>query len=98
MSGALQFVAPTGRLVYVGITQDEIVFKHPALHRPEVTLLASRNALPSDFPAIIELIENGTIKTDPWITHRTDLDHVIDDFDSFTRPENGVLKAIIEVA
>lgn len=98
MSGALQFVAPTGRLVYVGITQDEIVFKHPALHRPEVTLLASRNALPSDFPTIIELIENGTIKTDPWITHRTDMDRVVDDFDSFTRPENGVLKAIIEVA
>jgi alcohol dehydrogenase len=97
MSGAFQFVAPTGRLIYVGITQDEIVFKHPALHRPEVTLLASRNALPSDFPYIIDLIENGTIKTDPWITHRTNLDHVIDDFDSFTRPENGVLKAIIEV-
>jgi len=98
MSSALQFVAPTGRLVYVGITQDEIAFKHPALHRPEVTLLASRNALPADFPYIIGLIENGTIKTDPWITHRTDLDHVLDDFDSFTRPESGVLKAIIEVA
>jgi alcohol dehydrogenase len=97
MSGAFQFVAPTGRLVYVGITQDEIVFKHPVLHRPEVTLLASRNALPSDFPFIIGLIEAGTIKTDPWITHRTDFDHVLDDFDSFTRPESGVLKAIIEV-
>ncbi|MEY2612359.1 MAG: hypothetical protein RL069_1171 [Planctomycetota bacterium] len=98
MSGAFQFVAPTGRLVYVGITQDEIVFKHPALHRPEVTLLASRNALPKDFPYIIGLIEDGTIQTDPWITHRTDLDHVVNDFDSFTRPENGVLKAIIDVA
>jgi len=98
MSGAFQFVAPTGRLVYVGITQDEIVFKHPSLHRPEVTLLASRNALPSDFPYIIGLIEAGTIKTDPWITHRTDLDHVLDDFESFTRPESGVLKAIIDVA
>ncbi|MEI6526394.1 MAG: zinc-binding alcohol dehydrogenase family protein [Planctomycetota bacterium] len=98
MSGAFQFVAPTGRLVYVGITQDEIVFKHPSLHRPEVTLLASRNALPSDFPYIIGLIEAGTIKTDPWITHRTDLDQVLDDFESFTRPESGVLKAIIDVA
>jgi 2-desacetyl-2-hydroxyethyl bacteriochlorophyllide A dehydrogenase len=98
MSGAFQFVAPTGRLVYVGITQDEIVFKHPALHRPEVTLLASRNALPKDFPYIIGLIEDGTIQTDLWITHRTDLDHVVNDFDSFTRPENGVLKAIIDVA
>lgn len=98
MSNAFQFVAPTGKLVYVGITQDELVFKHPALHRPEVTLLASRNALPKDFPYIIGLIEDGTIQTDPWITHRTDLDHVLEDFDGFTRPESGVLKAVINVA
>lgn len=97
MSAAFQFVAPTGTLVYVGITQDEIAFRHPALHRPEVSLLASRNALPADFPAIIELIESGTIRTDPWITHRTDFDHVVRDFDAFTKPENGVLKAIIDV-
>ncbi len=98
MSSAFQFVSPTGTLVYVGITQDEIVFRHPALHRPEVSLLASRNALPADFPYIIGLIESGTIRTDPWITHRTDFEHVVRDFDSFTRPESGVLKAIINVA
>ena len=56
MSNALQFVAPTGTLVYVGITQEEIAFKHPALHRPEISLRASRNALPADFPAIIEVV------------------------------------------
>ena len=97
MSGALQFVAPTGRLIYVGITQEQIAFKHPALHRPEVSLLASRNALPKDFPYIIGLIESGTIKTDPWITHRTGFEEVVRDFDSFTRPETGVLKAVIEL-
>jgi alcohol dehydrogenase len=98
MSAAFQFVAPTGTLVYVGITQDEITFKHPVLHRPEVSLLASRNALPADFPYIIGLIEAGTIRTDPWITHRTDFEHVVRDFDQFTRPESGVLKAIINVS
>jgi 2-desacetyl-2-hydroxyethyl bacteriochlorophyllide A dehydrogenase len=98
MSGALHFVAPTGRLVYVGITQGEIAFPHPALHRHEVSLLASRNALPADFRRIITLIEDGAIDTDPWITHRTDLDHVLDDFDAFTLPGSGVLKAIIDVA
>lgn len=97
MSSALQFVAPTGRLVYVGITQEQIAFKHPALHRPEITLLASRNALPKDFPYIIGLIEAGTIKTDPWITHRTSFEEVVRDFDGFTRPETGVLKAVIEL-
>lgn len=97
MSGALQYLAPTGRLVYVGITTDELSFKHPVMHRPEATILASRNALPPDFTRIIGLIEDGTINTDPWITHRTSFDGVMDDFESFTKPETGVIKAIIEV-
>lgn len=97
MSGAFQYLAPTGTLVYVGITTDEIVFKHPVMHRPEANLLASRNAMPKDFRRIIELIETGTIKTDPWITHRTSFDGALKEFDSFTRPETGVLKAIIEL-
>jgi alcohol dehydrogenase len=97
MAHALSYVAHTGTLVYVGITTDEISFKHPVLHRPEITLKASRNALPADFARIIGLIENGTINTDPWITHRTTFADVVAEFDSFTRPESGVLKAIIEV-
>ena len=97
MSGALQYIAPTGNLVFVGITVEEIAFKHPLMHRPEANLLASRNALPKDFRRIINLIESGTIKTDPWITHRTSFDGVLHDFESFTRPETGVLKAMIEL-
>ena len=97
MSGALKYVAPTGSLVYVGITTEEISFRHPVLHRPEATIKASRNALPPDFTRIIGLIEDGTINTDPWITHRTSFDDVIGQFNSFTRPETGVLKAIIEL-
>ena len=58
MSGALQYVAHTGNLVYVGITTEKISFVHPSLHRKEINLLASRNALPADFPRIIELIES----------------------------------------
>ena len=97
MSAALSYVAQTGTLVYVGITTQEISFTHPTMHRPEMTLKASRNAMPSDFRRIIELIEDGTIDTDPWVTHRTSFDRVIDEFEMFTRPESGVIKAIIEV-
>ena len=97
MAGALSYIAPTGRLVYVGITTEEVSFRHPILHRPEASIIASRNALPPDFTRIIGLIENGTINTDPWITHRTSFDGVLSDFESFTKPETGVIKAIIEV-
>ena len=97
MAGALSYIAPTGRLVYVGITTEEVSFRHPVMHRPEASILASRNALPPDFTRIISLIEDGTINTDPWITHRTSFDGVLSDFESYTKPETGVIKAIIEV-
>jgi alcohol dehydrogenase len=98
MSNALNYLAHTGTLVYVGITTEEIAVPHPPLHRREATIKGSRNALPSDFPRIIGLIEDGTINTDPWITHRTSFSDVIEQFESFTRPESGVIKAVIEVS
>ncbi len=97
MSNALNYVGHTGRLVYVGITTDLLSFPHPLMHRREMTLLASRNAMPGDFDRIINLIETGQIDTRPWITHRTPFEDVIDVFPSFTRPETGVIKAIIEL-
>ena len=98
MSAAFGLVAPGGgRLVYVGITTDEVKFRHPVFHRPEGTLLCSRNALPRDFTRIIGLIESGQIDTKPWITHRTHFDDLIGVFPSYTKPETGVIKAIVEV-
>jgi alcohol dehydrogenase len=97
MSNAFGFIAHGGRLVFVGITTGEVTFRHPLFHKPEGTLLCSRNALPRDFVNIIELIESGKIDTRPWITHRAAFDEVIDVFPSYTKPETGVIKAIIEI-
>ncbi len=97
MSSALNYVAHTGSLVFVGITTEELTFPHPLLHRREVSVKGSRNALPADFGRIIELIEDGTINTTPWITHRTPFDQLIANFDSYTKPETGVIKAMVEV-
>jgi alcohol dehydrogenase len=98
MSNALNYVAHTGKLVYVGITTDEISFKHPLLHAREMTLLGSRNAVPEDFTRIIKLIEDKQINTQPWITHRTPFDTLPEVFESFTKPETGVIKAVVEVS
>ncbi len=98
MSSALSFAAHSGTVVYVGITTGTIQFPHPVLHRPELTLRASRNALPDDFRRIIGLIEDGTIDTAPWITHRIPFDSVTTDFESLTQPDSGVVKAMIDVS
>ena len=99
MAHALNYCAFKGRLVYVGITQAEIsIPQAPALHRRELDILASRNALPGDFTRIIRLIEGGRIDTRRWITHHAPFDGMIDVFESWTKPETGVIKAIVEVS
>ncbi len=98
MSNALNYCGFAGRVVYVGITQAEITFPHaPVMHRREMTLMASRNALPADFTRIIKLIEDGQIDTRPWITHRTSFEAVPDIFPSYTKPETGVIKAMVQI-
>ena len=98
MGGAFGLVAPGGgRLVYVGITTDEVKFRHVAFHRPEGTLLCSRNALPEDFTRIITAIESGAIDTRPWVTHRSAFDDLPAVFPSYTQPETGVIKAVVSL-
>ena len=97
MSNAFRYVGHTGRLVFVGITPQDVSFPDPLLHSREMTVYASRNALPDDFRRIIKLIEEGRIDTRPWITHRTGFDAMIGEFPSFTKPETGVIKAVVEL-
>ncbi len=97
MSNAFGLIAPGGRVVFVGITTEEVHFKHALFHKPEGTLLCSRNALPADFRRIIGLIEEDRIDTKPWITHRTGFDDLPGIFPSYTKAETGVIKAIVEV-
>lgn len=98
MCNAFHYIGHTGRLVFVGIVTADIAFPDPLFHAREMTLFASRNALPGDFTRIIKLIEDGKIDTRPWITHRSSFDSIIGDFAALTRPETGVIKAMIEVA
>lgn len=97
MAAAFDLPAHGGRLVFVGLFQGDVTFNDPNFHRRELTLLASRNARPADFTRIIALIEAGRIDTTPWITHRAPFARVVDEFAAWTRPETGVIKAMIEV-
>lgn len=98
MVRAMEFAAFAGRVVYVGITQQNLEFPQaPFLHRRELTLMASRNAHTRDFTRIISLIDDGRINTGPWITHHAEFDEVAEVFPSWVKPETGVIKAVVNV-
>lgn len=98
MVRGMEFSAFAGRVVFVGITQQNLEFPHaPFMHRRELTLLASRNAHSKDFTRIIGLIEEGKIDTAPWITHHAAFDDVAEVFPGWLKPETGVIKAVVNM-
>lgn len=97
MMSAFDYTAHGGRLVFVGLFQGDVTFNDPNFHRREHTVLSSRNARPENFTQIIRLIESGRINTTPWITHRVQFAEAVNQFPKWTRPETGVIKAMIEV-
>ena len=97
MAGTFDLAAHGGRIVFVGLFQGEVSFNDPNLHRRELTLCASRNAVPQTFRNTIALVEAGRIDTKPWITHRFALADTPAVFPRDIAGNPAVLKAMIEV-
>jgi 2-desacetyl-2-hydroxyethyl bacteriochlorophyllide A dehydrogenase len=95
MARTLNFARFTGRIIYVGITKEPVLLDDPLFHRRELTLLASRNAVASDFPRILGLIQSGQIDTRPWITHRCDFDDLPLKMTEWVNPGSAVVKAVV---
>ncbi len=96
MAQAFDFPAHGGRLLFVGLFQGDVTFNDPNFHRRELTLLASRNALPKNFKEIIHQIESGIIDTTPWITHRLTLDQIPTEFSKLSKDPSAI-KIMVEV-
>jgi 2-desacetyl-2-hydroxyethyl bacteriochlorophyllide A dehydrogenase len=95
MIEAFQYVAHSGRLIFVGLVQSDITFNDPTFHRREMTLLATRNATPATMQNIIAQIEAGAIDTTAWITHRTTSADFIEQFPQWLQPGSGLVKGML---
>ena len=97
MAKALEYAAPAGKIVFIGLFQGDFSFHDPYFHKKELTLMASRNALPTDFKQIIRMMEEGSIDIDRWITHRSTFEEMVGQFDQWLQPDSGVIKAVVSV-
>ncbi|MEZ6139470.1 MAG: zinc-binding alcohol dehydrogenase family protein [Zavarzinella sp.] len=97
MATSFQYVSFGGRMIYVGIVSTDVALPDPLFHRREMTLMGTRNALPGDFPRIIQLIEAGRIDTQPWISHEVIFEDVPNRFPDLMKPDAQVIKAMITV-
>lgn len=96
--GALEmgtdYMAHGGRYVLVGLSKGDLTFNHPKIHAKETTIMCSRNATLEDFEHVINVLDQ--FPTDSFITHNVPFTEMIENFDSWTKPETGVIKATVD--
>ena len=97
INNAFKYMAHGGVYVLIGLQKGEISFNHPEFHKREGTLMSSRNATRDDFEQVISSIKSGLVHPLSYITHRVNFDQVKDNFESWLKPENGVIKAMVSL-
>ena len=65
---AVDEVAFTGRVICIGYAKSEVSFQTKYFVQKELDIRGSRNAMPSDFRAVIHYLEKGTCPTEELIT------------------------------
>ena len=65
---AVEEVAFTGRVVYIGYTKEPVSYETRLFVQKELDILGSRNALPEDFHAVIRMLEAGKFPVDDAVS------------------------------
>lgn len=71
---AVEEVAFTGRVVYIGYTKQEVAYETRLFVQKELDILGSRNAQPEDFRDVIRMLEEKRFPVDDAITHTVVID------------------------
>jgi threonine dehydrogenase-like Zn-dependent dehydrogenase len=97
INNAFQYTAHGARYVLIGLQRGGVTFSHPEFHKREGTLMSSRNATRADFELVIDSMKRGLVDPLTYITHRVQFDDVANEFAGWLKPENGVIKAMVEM-
>lgn len=97
MNASLFHTRNGGAYTLVGVIKGDLVFPDSEVHRREITIRGSRNAIRADFEHVMASIRAGKVPTDKLATHSTSLDDVPANLPIWAHDRTGVIKAIVTV-
>jgi threonine dehydrogenase-like Zn-dependent dehydrogenase len=71
---AVEEVAFTGRVVYIGYPKDQVSYEAKLFIQKELDVMGSRNALPEDFRAVMAMLDAGRFPVEEAVTAMVGLD------------------------
>ena len=97
-TAAVEEVAFTGRVVYIGYAKQEVAYETRLMVQKEIDILGSRNALPEDFRAVIAMLEAKRFPVREAITHRVRIEDVPEVLAAWDREPARFGKIVVEVS
>lgn len=95
---AIEVVAFTGRVAYVGYAKKEVSYDTSLFVKKELNIMGARNATMRDFEAVLSLLEQGRYPLDRLITGRYPLQDAGKALEAWSSDPGGVVKSLIEVS
>lgn len=94
---AVEEVAFTGRVVYIGYSKEPVSYETRLFVQKELDILGSRNALPEDFQAVIKLLEAGKFPVNEAVSQIVPLEEGPDAFRSWSEKPSQFKKILISL-
>jgi len=95
---AVEEVAFTGRVVYIGYAKQEISYETRLFVQKELDIMGSRNARPEDFRDVIRMLEDHRFPVDDAITHIVPMDEAPGILAAWNRDPAPFGKIVIELS
>jgi threonine dehydrogenase-like Zn-dependent dehydrogenase len=93
---AINEVGFTGRVVCIGYAKSEVSFQTKYFVQKELDIRGSRNAVPSDFRAVIRYMERGTCPADKLITKIIKPEEALDTMKWWSENPGKVFRILVD--
>ena len=93
---AIDEVGFTGRVVCIGYAKSEVSFQTKYFVQKELDIRGSRNAVPSDFRAVIRYMERGTCPVDKLITKIIKPEEALDTMKWWSENPGKVFRILVD--
>ena len=95
---AIEEVAWTGRVVYIGYAKEPVSYETRWFVQKELDIIGSRNAQPEDFAATVEMLRQGRFPVDQAISHVFPFEQAGEAFASWSARPGSFRKILVEVS
>jgi threonine dehydrogenase-like Zn-dependent dehydrogenase len=94
---AVEVVAFTGRVVYIGYAKEHVSYETRLFVQKELDILGSRNALPEDFAGVIAMLSEGKFPLEEMVTREVEMGEVPEALAAWDRDPGGTSKIIVRI-